>query len=81
MGHFEMRPSPNDFPFYYEYLEGKTVAGRKIVVMDEQQERYEGYSGDIFLFTSPCLVTFVIGSDGRPVNVGRRGSKPSFLPG
>ncbi|CAF3568723.1 unnamed protein product [Rotaria sordida] len=81
MGHFEMRPSPNNFPFYYEYLEVKTIVSGKIIVMDEQQKRYEGHPGDVFIFTPPHLVTFLAESDGRAVYIGHRGPEPSFLPG
>ncbi|CAF1026664.1 unnamed protein product [Rotaria magnacalcarata] len=81
MGHFEMRPSPNNFPFYYEYLEVKTVVSGKIIVMDEQKNVYEGHPGDVFIFTPPHVVTFLAESDGRAVYMGHRGPEPSFLPG
>lgn len=81
MGHFEMRPSPNDFPFFYEYLEVKTVVSGKIVVMDQEKNRYEGHPGDVFIFTPPYLVTFLAETDGRAVYMGHRGPEPSFLPG
>jgi uncharacterized cupin superfamily protein len=81
MGQFEMRPSPNDFPFFYEYLEVKTVVSGTIVVKDEQQNRYEAHVGDVFIFTPPHVVTFLAESDGRAVYMGHRGPEPSFLPG
>ena len=81
MGHFEMRPSPNDFPFFYEYLEVKTVVNGTIVVKDEQGERYEAHTGDVFIFTPPHVVTFLAESNGRAVYMGHRGAEPSFLPG
>jgi hypothetical protein len=80
MGQFEMRPSPNDFPFFYECLEVKTVVSGTIVVTDEKQQRYEGHAGDVFIFTPPYLVTFLAESDGRAVFIGHRGPEPSFLP-
>ncbi len=80
MGRFEMRPSV-DFPFFYEYLEVKTIVTGKIVVKDEGGVRYEAGPGDIYVFTPPCLVMFPAESDGTTVFAGHRGPEPSFLPG
>lgn len=80
VGRFEMRPSV-DFPFFYEYLEVKTVVTGRIVVRDEDGERYEAGPGDVFIFSPPCLVMFCAESDGTAVYVGHRGPEPSFLPG
>ena len=80
MGRFEMRPSV-DFPFFYEYLEVKTIVSGKIVVRDEDGVRYEAEPGDIFVFTPPYLVTFLAESDGAAVYAGHRGPEASFLPG
>jgi ethanolamine utilization protein EutQ (cupin superfamily) len=80
MGRFEMRPSV-DFPFFYEYLEVKTIVSGKIVVKDEDGVRYEAYPGDVFVFTPPHLVTFLAETDGAAVYLGHRGPEPSFLPG
>jgi len=80
MGRFEMRPSV-DFPFYYEYLEVKTIVTGKIVVKDEDGVRYEATPGDVFIFTPPYLVTFLAECDGTAVYAGHRGPEPSFLPG
>ena len=80
MGRFEMRPSV-DFPFYYDYLEVKTIVTGKIVVRDEDGVRYEATPGDVFIFTPPYLVTFLAESDGTAVYAGHRGPEPSFLPG
>ena len=80
MGRFEMRPSV-DFPFFYEYLEVKTIVTGKIVVKDEASVRYEATPGDIFIFTPPTLVTFLAECDGTAVYAGHRGPEPSFLPG
>ena len=80
LGFFEMHPSPNDFPFYYECLEVKTVVSGTIIVKDEQQKRYEAHAGDVFIFTPPYLVTFAAESDGSAVFMGHRGPEPSFLP-
>ena len=79
-GRFEMRPSV-DFPFFYEYLEVKTIVSGKIVVKDESGVRFEATAGDVFVFTPPHLVTFLAECDGTAVYVGHRGSEPSFLPG
>ena len=80
MGRFEMRPSV-DFPFFYDYLEVKTIVSGKIVVKDEAGVRYEAFPGDIFVFTPPHLVTFLAESDGAAVYAGHRDPEPSFLPG
>lgn len=80
VGRFEMRPSV-DFPFYYEYLEVKTIVTGTIVVKDEDGIRYEAHPGDVFIFTPPHLVTFLAESDGTAVYVGHRLKEPSFLPG
>lgn len=80
VGRFEMRPSV-DFPFYYEYLEVKTIVSGKIVVKDEAGVRYEASPGDVFVFTPPHLVTFLAECDGTAVYVGHRLPEPSFLPG
>jgi uncharacterized cupin superfamily protein len=80
MGRFEMRPSV-DFPFYYEYLEVKTIISGKIVVKDEDGVRYEATPGDVFVFTPPHLVTFLAECDGTAVYLGHRAPEPSFLPG
>lgn len=80
VGRFEMRPSV-DFPFFYEYLEIKTIVTGKIVVRDEAGARYEAGPGDVFIFSPPTLVMFCAESDGTAVYVGHRGGEPSFLPG
>ena len=80
VGRFEMRPSV-DFPFYYEYLEVKTIVTGKIVVKDEDGVVYEALPGDVFVFTPPHMVTFLAECDGTAVYVGHRGPEPSFLPG
>jgi len=80
IGRFEMRPSV-DFPFFYEYLEVKTIVTGKIVVKDEDGVKYIAEPGDIFIFTPPHLVMFCAESDGAAVYVGHRGAEPSFLPG
>ena len=80
MGRFEMRPSV-DFPFFYEYLEVKTVVTGKIVVKDEDGVRYEAGPGDVFIFTPPHLVMFCAESDGTATFIGHRPKDPSFLPG
>ena len=80
MGRFEMHPSV-DFPFFYEYLEVKTIVTGKIVVKDEAGVRYEAEPGDIYVFTPPCLVIFQAESDGTAVYAGHRGPEASFLPG
>lgn len=80
VGRFEMRPSI-DFPFYYEYLEIKTIVSGKIVVRDEAGVRYEATPGDVFVFTPPHMVTFLAECDGTAVYVGHRLPEPSFLPG
>ena len=80
VGRFEMRPSV-DFPFYYDYLEVKTIVSGKIVVKDEAGVRYEALPGDVFVFTPPHLVTFLAECDGAAVYVGHRPPEPSFLPG
>ncbi len=80
IGRFEMRPSV-DFPFFYEYLEVKTIVTGKIVVKDEDGVVYEASPGDVFVFTPPHLVTFLAECDGTAVYVGHRLPEPSFLPG
>ena len=80
VGRFEMRPSI-DFPFYYEYLEVKTIVSGKIVVQDEAGVRYEATQGDVFVFTPPHMVTFLAECDGTAVYIGHRLPEPSFLPG
>ncbi len=80
VGRFEMRPSV-DFPFFYDYLEVKTIVSGKIVVQDEAGARFEALPGDVFVFTPPYLVTFLAESDGTAVYVGHRAPEPSFLPG
>ena len=80
LGRFEMRPSV-DFPFFYEYLEIKTIVTGKIVVKDEEGMKYVAEPGDVFIFTPPHLVMFCAESDGTAVYVGHRGVEPSFLPG
>jgi hypothetical protein len=80
LGRFEMRESV-DFPFFYEYLEVKTITSGRIVVKDEAGVRYEAGVGDVFVFTPPHLVMFCAESDGTAVFIGHRGPEPSFLPG
>ncbi|HEY8898926.1 MAG TPA: hypothetical protein VIM61_00725 [Chthoniobacterales bacterium] len=80
LGRFEMRPSV-DFPFFYEYLEVKTIVTGKIVVRDEDGVKYEAEPGDVFIFTPPHLVMFCAESDGTAVYLGHRPKEPSFLPG
>ncbi|TLD72838.1 hypothetical protein FEM03_01840 [Phragmitibacter flavus] len=80
LGRFEMRPSV-DFPFFYEYLEVKTITSGRIVVKDEDGITYAAEPGDVFIFTPPHLVMFCAESDGTAVYIGHRGPEPSFLPG
>lgn len=80
VGRFEMRPSV-DFPFFYEYLEVKTIVSGKIVVRDEAGVRYEATPGDVFVFTPPHMVTFLAECDGTAVYIGHRLPELSFLPG
>ena len=80
VGRFEMRPSI-DFPFFYEYLEVKTIVSGKLVVQDEAGVRYEATPGDVFVFTPPHMVTFLAECDGTAVYIGHRLPEPSFLPG
>lgn len=81
VGRFEMRPSAKDFPFFYEYLEVKTIVSGKLVVQDEAGVRYEALPGDVFVFTPPHTVTFLKECDGTAVYVGHRLPEPSFLLG
>lgn len=79
VGRFEMRPSV-DFPFFYEYLEVKTIVTGKIVVKDEDGVKYVAEPGDVYIFTPPTLVMFCAESDGTAVYLGHRLKEPSFLP-
>lgn len=66
MGYFNIG-SGEDFEIIYKSLEIKTVINGKLVVRNEQGEKYVAEAGDVLIFTPVTTVTFDAESDGYAI--------------
>lgn len=78
MGYFNMQPG-EEFEFTYEFLEIKTVIEGKIVVRDDQGEKYVAEEGDVFVFTPTTTVIFDGESDGKAIYTAHRMPEDSMM--
>lgn len=78
MGRFAMQPS-EDWEFEYTFLEVKTIISGKIIVRDEEGQRYVAEVGDALLFTPNTKVIFDGESDGEAIYVGHRLPEQAFM--
>ncbi|WP_067727599.1 cupin domain-containing protein [Oceanobacillus damuensis] len=78
LGYFNMQPG-EEFEFTYEFLEIKTVIEGKIVVRDDQGEKYVAEVGDVFIFTPTTNVVFDAESDGKAIYSAHRVPEDSML--
>ncbi|KMY50277.1 cupin domain-containing protein [Peribacillus loiseleuriae] len=78
MGYFSMQNS-EDFEFTYTFLEIKIVFRGKIIVRDEQGNKYIAEEGDVFVFSPTTTVIFDGESDGDAFYTAHRLPEPSFL--
>ncbi|MEH7375697.1 cupin domain-containing protein [Neobacillus drentensis] len=78
LGYFAMQPG-EEFEFTYTFLEVKTIIKGKIVVRDDQGEKYVAEAGDVFIFTPDTTVVFDGESDGEAIYTGNRLPEPLFI--
>ncbi len=79
LGYYSMQPATDNFDFLYEFLEIKVVIRGKIVVKDQEGNKYVGEAGDVFIFTPGTVVTFLAESDGDAFITAHRAPEPLFM--
>lgn len=78
LGYFSMQPGES-FTFTYTFLEMKVVLNGKIVIRDDQGQKYVAEKGDVLIFTPDTTVIFDGESDGDAIYTAHRLPEPSFL--
>lgn len=78
LGYFSMQSGEN-FTFTYTYLEMKVVLNGKIVIIDDQGEKYIAEKGDVLIFTPDTTVVFDGESDGDAVYAAHRLPELAFM--
>jgi uncharacterized cupin superfamily protein len=78
LGLFAMQPGES-FEFTYTFLELKVVTKGKIVIRDDQGEKYVAEAGDVLIFTPNTTVVFDGESDGEAVYTAHRSPEPTFM--
>lgn len=78
LGYFSMQES-EDFEFIYEFLELKVVLSGKIIVRDDQGEKYIAEAGDVLIFSPTTTVIFDRESNGDAFYVGHRLPESLFM--
>ena len=79
VGFFAMQPGV-EFEFVYEFVEYKVITKGKIVMRDQQGNKYVAEVGDVVLFTPNVPVIFDGESDGEAVYTAHRTAEPMFAP-
>jgi ethanolamine utilization protein EutQ (cupin superfamily) len=79
LGYYSMQPATDSFDFLYEFLEVKVIVRGKIVVSDQQGNKYVGEVGDVFIFSPGTVVTFEGESDGDAIYTAHRAPEPLFM--
>ncbi|SMQ86715.1 Ethanolamine utilisation protein EutQ [Bacillus sp. OV166] len=79
LGYYSMQKATDSFDFMYEFLEIKVIVRGKIVVSDQQGNKYVGEVGDVFIFNPGTLVTFEGESDGDAIYTAHRLPEPLFM--
>jgi uncharacterized cupin superfamily protein len=78
LGYFSMQ-SGESLTFTYTYLEMKVVLNGKIVIIDDQGEKYVAEQGDVLIFTPDTTVVFDGESDGDAVYAAHRLPEEAFM--
>ncbi|MDR4946449.1 cupin domain-containing protein [Neobacillus cucumis] len=78
LGYFSMQPGES-FTFTYTYLEMKVVLNGKIVIIDDQGEKYVAEKGDVLIFTPDTTVVFDGESNGDAVYAAHRLPEEAFM--
>ncbi|EAS45776.1 hypothetical protein C9J48_06285 [Photobacterium profundum] len=79
IGHFIMEPGV-EFEYLYDSVEYKVVTKGKIVMRDQQGNKYIAEVGDVILFSSNVSVIFDAESDGEAIYTAHRKAAPEFAP-
>ncbi|MGF1793041.1 hypothetical protein L4D21_20815 [Photobacterium profundum] len=79
IGHFIMEPGV-EFEYLYDSVEYKVVTKGKIVMRDQQGNKYIAEVGDVILFSPNVSVIFDAESDGEAIYTAHRKAAPEFAP-
>jgi uncharacterized cupin superfamily protein len=79
IGHFTMEPGV-EFEYLYDSVEYKVVTKGKIVMRDQQGNKYIAEVGDVILFSPNVSVIFDAESDGEAIYTAHRKAAPEFEP-
>ncbi|MGF1876892.1 cupin domain-containing protein [Photobacterium frigidiphilum] len=79
IGHFIMEPGI-EFEYLYDSVEYKVVTKGKIVMRDQQGNKYIAEVGDVILFSPNVSVIFDAESDGEAIYTAHRKAAPEFAP-
>ena len=79
IGHFIMEPGV-EFEYLYDSVEYKVVTKGKIVMRDQQGNKYIAEVGDVILFSPNVSVIFDAESDGEAIYTAHRKVAPEFAP-
>lgn len=79
IGHFIMEPGV-EFEYFYDSVEYKVVTKGKIVMRDQQGNKYIAEVGDVILFSPNVSVIFDAESDGEAIYTAHRKAAPEFAP-
>lgn len=79
LGYFAMQPGV-EFEFIYDFVEYKVVTKGKIVMRDQQGNKYVAEAGDVVLFTPNVPVIFDAESDGEAIYTAHRTAASMFAP-
>ncbi|MGF1862106.1 hypothetical protein [Photobacterium profundum] len=79
IGHFIMEPGV-EFEYLYDSVEYKVVTKGKIVMRDQQGNKYIAEVGDVILFSPNVSVIFDAESDGEAIYTAHRKAAPEFSP-
>jgi uncharacterized cupin superfamily protein len=79
IGHFTMEPGV-EFEYLYDSVEYKVVTKGKIVMRDQQGNKYIAEVGDVILFSPNVSVIFDAESDGEAIYTAHRKAAPEFAP-
>ncbi|PSV46199.1 cupin domain-containing protein [Photobacterium indicum] len=77
IGHFTMEPGV-EFEYLYDSVEYKVVTKGKIVMRDQQGNKYIAEVGDVILFSPNVSVIFDAESDGEAIYTAHRKAAPEF---
>ncbi|BCV35626.1 hypothetical protein [Shewanella sp. BJSY2023SW001] len=79
IGHFAMQPGV-EFEYFYDSVEYKVVTKGKIVMRDQQGNKYVAEVGDVILFSPDVTVIFDAESDGEAIYTAHRKAASEFAP-